>query len=122
MFHSAIYAILLVLSIALISVQGDTWSFSNAVNTQAWCASGMSYDGKYGVIAGCQSSGEAYYSSDYGATWTKATVTASFWGFAAMSGTGQYAVLAASTSGRLFYSSDYGQTYTASNFKASAIL
>jgi photosystem II stability/assembly factor-like uncharacterized protein len=68
---------------------GQTWTVSNAPST-IWINAGASIDGQKQVASGYQKN--IHYSSNYGQTWT-ATGSTGPWHGAAMSSTGQYAVV-----------------------------
>jgi photosystem II stability/assembly factor-like uncharacterized protein len=101
---------------------GQTWTanaFTPTSTNNPFQGLAMSYDGKY-VLTNVLNQG-IHYSSDYGVTLTKATVsTTGFWGCVnfAMDSTGKYAVCVCNflLNGALgpLYSSDYGITWTGS--------
>jgi len=79
--------------------------------TNNWKSVKLSDSGQYGIacIESTTGSGAIYYSSDYGAGWTKNVIvsTSNAWSSVAISGSGQYALSGISGSGSIYISSNY---------------
>jgi hypothetical protein len=88
----------------------------------AWWKVASSYSGQYAIAT--LYGGYAYYSNDYGNTWTAATNTGGVnCRGIAMSSSGQYAVMNCYSNGYMYYSTNYGQywsiaqSYSNSNYQ-----
>ena len=93
------------------SYYGDNWVTSNAASSTWYYCAMNSATGQYAVAPAYNS--YLYYSSDYGATWSKSGSISAKWQSVDMSSSGEYAIAGASPS-YLFYSSDYGVSWTQS--------
>jgi len=92
-------------------VTGVTWANANGGGTTYISVSAT---GQYMLLynGGASSTGNVYYSSNYGAAWTQvSSLTASKWCACAISATGQYMFVAAATSSLMARSTDYGATW-----------
>jgi hypothetical protein len=94
----------------------QTWYSSN-LTTGAFNYLSMSDDGKYGVAGG--TSAVAYYTNNYGLTWTASNYTAFQVYGTCLCGTGQYGLLGGYNSNGIWYSLNYGQTWIQSNITTS---
>jgi photosystem II stability/assembly factor-like uncharacterized protein len=101
---------------------GKTWNkITVDSSTFTTTTASMSSSGKYQAIAGgfyyygSSTSSYIYYSSDYGATWTKNTaIGLKNWSSISMSSSGRYQTAVAG-SNYIYISSDYGVTWTSTN-------
>jgi photosystem II stability/assembly factor-like uncharacterized protein len=94
---------------------GATFASGGGPATGDWRAVSMSTTGQFGVA--CQDTGNIYYSSDYGLTWTLSTsAPAVDWASISISSDGTKAIAGdyTTTTGQIYYSSDSGVTWTLS--------
>lgn len=93
---------------------GSTWTATTPSVTLGPISASLE-TGQYLVAGG---TGAIYVSSNYGASWTAATVPDSSltYTYSAVSGSGQYAAIVGGS--QIYFSSDFGQTWTLTNAPA----
>jgi hypothetical protein len=96
---------------------GKTWTQANASpsgnNFNLYNFVAMSGDGKYQTVVSGIKDGYIYYSSDYGANWTKSDAPLAIWNAVSIDSTGKYQVVSSEGSVNhnndgFYYSSNYG--------------